>query len=369
VLGDHRREQDVDRPDTTPDDGPDAEGRPRLGRQQIIAGILTLLILVLVFVVVIPQFGSYQEAWAAIQDMTPAQLGAIVIATVVLIFVYVTPYTAALHRLRFGAAFAVRQTSFMISNVLPAGGAFGLAIQYGMLQTYGVGPAPSAAAIGITGVWNSFITLSLPVVALVGLFIIGASQSSAVVATVIAAAAVVIAIVVFTLILRDERTARRIGDWASRMVTRAARLIRKDVTLDLGEALVGFRDSIVDVVSERWVPITVANLGQQLMQFLVLYLAIVAIQGSFTDPINVAEALAAFSFGRLATFIPIPPGGLGTTDAIITSILTGFGMSSSDALAADMVWRAATYFPQVIIGTISFLTWRRGQARKARSGT
>jgi uncharacterized protein (TIRG00374 family) len=353
-------------------DEPAAQGappKPTFGKQQIIGAVLTLIILIYVFAVVIPQFGDYDQAWAAIQNMTALQLGLIILATIGNIFIYVLPYPAALATLRYGAAFAVRQTSFMISNVIPMGGAIGLAVQYGMLQTYGVGPAPAAATIGITSIWNTFITLTLPVIALVGLFVIGAGTAQAVGVTLIALAAVVVAIVVFALILRKESTARRIGDWATRAVTRAARLINKDTDLDLGEALVQFRDSIVDVVMARWLLITAANLGQQLAQFAILYLAIVALQGSFVDPINPAEALAAFSFGRLATFIPIPPGGLGTTDAIITSILTGFGMDSNDALAADMVWRAATYFPQVFIGAGSFVSWRRTMAKQTGATT
>ncbi len=346
---------------------PETPAKPTFGKQQIIGAILTLIILVYVFAVVLPQFGDYDQAWTAIQNMTALQLGLIILATIANIFIYVLPYPAALEALRYGAAFAVRQTSFMISNVIPMGGAFGLAVQYGMLQTYGVGPAPSAATIGITGIWNTFITLTLPVLALLGLFIIGAGTVEAVGVTLIALAAVVISIVVFALILRKESTARRIGDWATGVVKWAAGLIKKDVDVDLGEAVVQFRDSIVDVVIARWLLITAANLGQQLAQFSILYLAIVALQGSFVDPINPAEALAAFSFGRLATFIPIPPGGLGTTDAIITGILTGFGMNANDALAADMVWRAATYFPQVFIGAGSFVSWRRTMAKRSET--
>ena len=73
----------------------------------------------------------------------------------------------------------------------------------------------------------------------------------------------------------------------------------------------------------------------------------------------------AFSFGRLATFIPVPPGGLGTTDAIIASILGTFGLDNNSALAATMIWRAATYFPQVIIGAITLLAFNRDKRRKA----
>ena len=83
------------------------------------------------------------------------------------------------------------------------------------------------------------------------------------------------------------------------------------------------------------------------------------------DPIGPWEALAAFSFGRLATFIPVPPGGLGTTDALITSILVGFGLDNNTALAATMIWRAATFFPQVVIGGITLIAF---QAERNRPG-
>ena len=342
--------------ETPPDAVPD---KPKFGKQQIIATILTLLILVMVFAIVLPQFGDYGEAWTAVQNMETWQLGLIVLATVGLIIIYVTPYIAALPGLKFKPAFYTRQTSFMISNVIPGGGAWGLAVQYGMLSSYGVGPAPTTATIGITSVWNTLVTLSLPVVALVGLAASGQSNSEAVLVTLIAAAAVITMIVVFALILRSESFARKIGRMGDAIIGWGAGLINKDVDLDAEAAVVDFRESIVGVVSERWILITLANVGQQLAQFFILYLAVVALQGGFNGPVTIMEAFAAFAFGRLATFIPVPPGGLGTTDAIITASLTAFGMGNNDALAATMVWRAATYFPQVIIGVITMLLWRR----------
>jgi uncharacterized protein (TIRG00374 family) len=347
--------------DHSSDSGPTAP--PKFGRQQIIAGILTLLILVLVFVVIIPQFGSYEDAWAAIQSMDPGDLALIVLATIAMIVIYVFPYTTALPGIRFWPAFKVRQTSFMISNVVPAGGAFGLAVQFGMLQSYGFGAAPATATIGITSVWNSLVTLSLPLIALIGLALIGEATLEATGLALVAAAVVVAAVVVFALILRSEALARRIGGWADSVLGWAFGLFSKEPP-DATAGILQFRDSIVDVVRDRWLLITVANLGQQLSQYLILYLAVVGLQGSWTDPIGPLEALVAFSFGRLATFIPIPPGGLGTTDAIITAILGNFGLPNDTALAATMIWRAATYFPQVIIGAITLLAFRRDQRRK-----
>lgn len=333
--------------------------KPKFGKQQIIATILTLLILVIVFVVVLPQFGDYGEAWTAIQGMEAWQLGLIVLATIALIVIYVTPYIAALPGLKFKPAFYTRQTSFMISNVIPGGGAWGLAVQYGMLSSYGYGPAPASATIGITSVWNTLVTLSLPVVALVALAATGVSNDQAMTVTLIAAVAVIAMIVVFALILRSESFARKLGVWADKVIDWGAGLIHKDVDVDSVAGILHFRSSIVDVVHDRWLLITLANVGQQLAQFSILYLAVVALQGGFGGPVTLIEAFAAFAFGRLATFIPVPPGGLGTTDAIITATLTNFGMANNDALAATMVWRAATYFPQVIIGVITMLLWRR----------
>jgi uncharacterized protein (TIRG00374 family) len=343
----------------TIEQGEDEVPKPKFGKQQIIATAITLIVLVIVFVVVLPQFGDYSEAWKAIQNMEAYQIGLIVIATIAMIVIYVTPYSAALPGLRFRPAFYTRQTSFMISNVIPGGGAWGLAVQFGMLSTYGVRAAPATATIGITSVWNTLVTLTLPVVAVTFLTVTGQSTSDQILATLIALAVVVVMIGAFILILRSEENARKIGRLGNKVLGGVSKLIRRELDIDAVDAIVEFRLSIVDVVMDRWVLITLANVGQQLAQFFILYLAIVALQGGFDGPVTVGEAFAAFAFGRLATFIPVPPGGLGTTDAIINAMLTTFGMPNNDALAATLVWRAMTYFPQVIIGTITMLLWRR----------
>jgi uncharacterized protein (TIRG00374 family) len=232
-----------------------------------------------------------------------------------------------------------------------------------MLTSYGYGFAPASSTIGITSVWNTLVTLSLPVVALAALTITGQSSGEAITVTVIAGAAVISMIVVFALILRSEKHARTIGRWSDGLIQWGARMIRKDIELHAEQAIVDFRTSIVDVVADRWLLITLTNVGQQLAQFSILYMAVIALQGGVDGPVTLVEAFAAFAFGRLATFIPVPPGGLGTTDAIITALLTSSGLGNNDALAATMVWRAATYFPQVIIGSITMLLWRRDPSK------
>ena len=56
--------------------------------------------------------------------------------------------------------------------------------------------------------------------------------------------------------------------------------------------------------------------------------------------------------------IPITPGGLGTVDAVLIGLLTTMGVDNGAATAADLVWRASSYIPQICIGLICIFYWR-----------
>ena len=113
---------------------------------------------------------------------------------------------------------------------------------------------------------------------------------------------------------------------------------------------------------------TVSTLLLQLTSWAILVLALRGLEaGTGSVTVTWTEALAAFSFARVASFIPVTPGGLGTVDAALTALLTGYGATSSQALAADLVWRAATYVPQVLLGILTFLWWRVTASRRSSS--
>lgn len=339
------------------------------GGKQWIATGLTIVVIVVVFAVVFPSLGNYSDAWTAIQGMSVGSVVALVLFTVAVILIYPWPFQKALPGLKFRPAFVVRQTSFMIGNVIPGGGAIGVGVEYEMLGSYGFGSGPSAAAIGISSVSNTLVTLALPVLSLVGLILVGEATSEDYVAAAIGAVVIGVALVLIFFILRSESSARRVGNWADGVIDWVAGLFQGKPDLHLGDALVSFRSSVEAAVSGRWRGVTGSDSIQQLSQFAVLFVAIVALQGGFGGDINLFEAFAAFSIARLAQFIPIPPGGLGTTDAILIAILTRFGLSSDNAMAADLIWRAATLLPQVLIGIGTLLVWRRHQRKTAQTAT
>ncbi|MCC7075923.1 MAG: UPF0104 family protein [Acidimicrobiia bacterium] len=349
------------------DTTPPAPARPSRGRQ-VVAALVTLAVLVIVFLGIFPKFASYKDAWASIQEMSTESLVLLAVATVVNILVYVLPYQAALPGLAYGPAFVVRQTSFMISNTIPLGGAFGLGVQYAMLSGYGFGPAPTTAAIGITSVWNLFVTLGLPVLALLGLAVSGEATGHSVWITALGLVGIGVMVALFALVLRSEETARKIGKLGNRIVHRSVRLVHRDVEPHLDDEIVRFRTSTVDVIRARWLRISLTSVLQQLAQFAVLYVALVGLDTSGSGgTVSLAEAFSAFAFSRLASFIPVTPGGLGTVDAALVALLTAAGAPKDVALAADMVWRACTLFPQVFLGIGTFVFWRQQQSREKRA--
>jgi len=332
--------------------------------------VVTVAVLVVVFAGIFPKVADYSQAWSSIQRMPSAYVVALVVATVVNLAVYVWPLQAALPGLRYGPGFVVRQTSFAISNAVPAGGAIGLGLQYGMLNSYGFGAGAAASAIAIVSVFNVFATLVMPVVGVLALLASGVAEGTYVLLAAVGVLAIGVAVVAFTMVLRSERGARTVGHWADRLAGPLTRRLRHGRTVDLTGKILDFRSGVVDVMQTRWLQVTLSTLLLQLTSWAVLILALRGLEaGTGTVTVTWTEALAAFSFARVASFIPITPGGLGTVDAALASLLTGYGATSSQALAADLVWRAATYVPQVLLGVLTFLWWRVTAAHRRQPVT
>jgi uncharacterized protein (TIRG00374 family) len=356
--------------DTTPvGDQPEPVGTAQVAaafdrRKTIIGGVVTVVTLVIVFVGIIPKFGSYEDAWGQIQQMTTGALVALGISVVALVLLYVLPYQAAIPGLAYKPAFVIRQTSFMISNAIPAGGAVGLALQYAMLASYAVPMAVATAGIAVTSLWSVLMTLTLPVFGVLAALTTGEVQQQWIWAAIIGLAATIAAIVALWLILRSEASARKVGAFGQRLIAPLNR--RRANPWDATGAVLDLRNSTASVLIGRWRWVTVSNYLVVLAQFAVLWFAIRGVGGAGSEGLSLAGAFAAFAISRLASMIPITPGGLGTVDAALIALLTTFGLPESVAIASTLVWRAASFIPQVCLGVLTFIYWRIQQSRVSR---
>ncbi|MBI1378495.1 MAG: hypothetical protein GC157_13575 [Frankiales bacterium] len=342
----------------------DAAPRPALDkRKTTIGAIIGVVALVLIFVKVIPQIGSYADALTAIQAMTAFDIALIVLAVVVYNGVYGLPFVAATPGLSYPRAFQLNQGAFAISNGIPAGGAFGLGVQYAMLASYEVPPTVATAAIGAVGVWSIFVTLGLPVFGLLSMWASGAADVGAYIYIgVVGFAILVTMIVVFALVMRSARLAERIGALTTRLAAPLLRRFRPGTEFDGVATVLKFRGDIVDLVTRRWAAITAAQVGVSVTQFLIFFAALRGVEGSSTQT-SILVAFGAFAVAQIGIMIPITPGGLGTVDALMIQLLVSMGVDEGAATAATLVWRASSFVPQIAIGVLSLVTWSRRAAR------
>ena len=167
----------------------------------------------------------------------------------------------------------------------------------------------------------------------------GRRHRGRVVAALLGIAGLVAAIVVFALMLRSEEQARRFGLLAGRVASRLLGWVRRPPVAGWELATVKFRARTIGLVEGRWVAITVTSLVSHLSLYAVLLVALRDVGVSDAE-VGWAEVLAVFAFARLATAIPLTPGGLGFVEGVLVTGLVGAGGDPDQVAAAVVVYRA-----------------------------
>jgi putative heme transporter len=118
--------------------------------------------------------------------------------------------------LGFWRAMVMTQATTAVANTVPGGSAIGIGMTYSMLGSWGYSRSRTTTAVLVSGVWNSFIKLGMPVLALALVALQGGATGRRVIAALLGIAGLVAAIVVFALMLRSEQAAHRFGLLAGR---------------------------------------------------------------------------------------------------------------------------------------------------------
>ncbi len=226
-----------------------------------------------------------------------------------------------------------------------------------MLATYKIPGTVATAAITAVGLWSIFVSLGLPDPRRASRCPCPAATCEYAWAAVLGLVILVVAIVVFVLVMRSEPLAIKVGHLGNRLVKPLRPRIKALGDMDLVAPITKFRADMYGLLKRRWLVITLAQLGVIMTQFLIFYVSLRGVEGWGEAGTSVLAAFGAFATAQIMLMVPITPGGLGTVDAVIIALLQSVGTSAGDATAADLVWRAASYVPQIIIGIIALITW------------
>jgi uncharacterized protein (TIRG00374 family) len=340
--------------------------------RRVVSALISLVIVGAIFIYAIPRFADYSAVWATITTLTPVEFTTLLAATVFNLFTYWLANMAALPGLRLGHAAVVTQTTTSVANTIPAGGAVAVGLTFSILSSWGFDAQAITLYIGVTGVWNIFMKLALPVVSLALLAITGQAAPALVVAAVIGLVVLIVAVSLFALALWKKEFARRIGDGIGRFVSWFLRPFHKGPITTWGEQAIAFRKRTIVLVQRRWLQITLTTVMSQLALWLVLLLCLRHV-GISEQEVTTLQTLAVFAFGRLLAAVPITPGGVGFVELGYIGGLTAAGGNEAQVVAAVLLFRVLTYGIQIPIGGFTYVIWRmkKGWRRgppKARLG-
>ena len=338
------------------DQAPPAASR-RSRTRLLVQGLLSLVLVVAITYYLRRKIDP-AESWAAITAMTWPELATLGLLAIWNLCTYAFVWMSVTPGLGFWRAMVMTQATTAVANTVPGGSAIGIGMTYSMLGSWGYSRSRSTTAVLVSGVWNSFIKLGMPVLALALVALQGGATGGRVVAALLGIAGLVAAVVVFALMLRSEEQARRFGLLAGRVATRLLGWVRRPPVAGWELATVKFRARTIGLVEHRWVAITVTSLVSHLSLYVVLLVALRDVGVSDAE-VGWAEVLAVFAFARLATAIPLTPGGVGFVEGVLVTGLVGAGGDPDEVAAAVVVYRALTWALPILVGIGCYLWWRR----------
>jgi putative heme transporter len=338
----------------------DAHRKRRTGRGRIIGTVASVLIVAGVFAFALPRIANYGEVWDVVKTLSWQWVVALVLATCLNLATYGPPLVAALPGLSYINGSRVTLASTALSAVAPGGAAVGMATSFTMLRAWGFSGRPVGLAVVVTSVWNQFVILGFPIVAVAGLAAEGGRNHALELAAMIGLVVFIAIVVGFAVGLSSERLARRLGDRAARLTSRAKGLLHKAPVKWNGSSFVRFREEALELIRRRWFFLTTATLAGHLTVFVVLLASLRAV-GIPRGEVSIVEAFAAWALARILGAIPITPGGIGFVELGLTGVLVAFGASNAEAVAATLIYRFLTLVPTLVVGLVSAATWKVGR--------
>ena len=330
----------------------------KLPLKRLALGAASLAIIAATFAYFLPTIADYGAVWGVVKTLSWEWIAALLASTAINIATFAPPWQVALPGLSFMRALLVTQASTALSIVVPGGIAAGMAGSFGMLRAWRFPFGEITRAVTLTGLWNQFLNLCFPIVALFLLTING--EQTAALATVAFVGVAVLGVVVaaFIVILLSDRLANDIGDVAARFANWALGKIRRRPVSWNGKSFERFRDDAGTFLERRWHLLTLTSLAGSLTVFLVFVVSLRAM-GVSASEVSLVDAFAAWALVRIIASIPITPGGIGVVELGLTGALVGFGGSNAEVVAAVLVYRALTVVPTLVLGSLAALTWRR----------
>jgi uncharacterized protein (TIRG00374 family) len=338
-----------------------ADRTPRPLWRRLLGPTLSVVLLAAVFFWFLPQFTSISDVWASVKSMTWTQLAILLLAALWNLATYQFVVVSTMPGLTFRQATVSTETTTAVSNTVLGGAAISLGLTYAMNSSWGFSRSRTSVSLLVSGLFNNFAKLGLPVLALALLAFDSKPSTGRLMAGLAGVAGLVAAVVGLWLLLRSRESAARLGTVLGRGASALIRIFGRPPVQGWDRATTKFRDRTALLLHARWHWITLATLVSHLSLFAVLLLALRFV-GVNSSQVTWVEALAVFAFARLLTAIPFTPGGLGVVELALITGLAAAGGARAEVAAAVLIFRALTYVLPIPLGLATYVIWQRNRS-------
>ncbi len=329
------------------------ERAPRSWVRRVVQAVAGLALAGLLLVYVLPRVAktNWSDVWLVLADVHPSTFLLLLAGVAVGLWCYTFTLTGSLPGLRHWQALIVNVAGSSVGNLLPGGGAAGLAATYTICRSWGFSRRDISTSAIVTGVWNVLSRVALPLIAIIALLsgrdpdVPGALEDAAVAGALTGS----LILLAFVSILASERAAIGIGQGLDRVIGR----LWKRRSMSVKALVVDLRARINEVVRTGWLSMTLGLVGF----FGVYYVLFLACMRTTGVDLFLGQLFAAYAIGRLLTAVGLTPGGLGITETGTVTALVAWGAAPTDALAGVVLFSFFTHLMEVPLGALAWLAW------------
>ncbi|GAA3131761.1 lysylphosphatidylglycerol synthase transmembrane domain-containing protein [Streptosporangium carneum] len=284
-------------------------------------------------------------SWQTIALMAVVWLASLLAYTFVL--------TASLPGLTHSQALTLNAAGSAVSNLLPFGGAAGVAMTIGMTKGWGFPLRPVVVSTLTTGIWNTMFRFILPAAGILALLVSGQPLSPAVTSAGWVGVLSILALVALVATaLYWDRAAAVLGRALDAGVGLLPRRVRPAEHAP-SHSLNRLRADTSEIVRRRWPGLTLGMIFFLGLQWLILVCCLKA-TGAYP---GLAQSIAVFALSRVLTTAVVTPSGTGIMEAGTVGALVFFGAPLDSATAAALLFGFWTYTVEIPFGGLALGAW------------
>lgn len=259
---------------------------------------------------------------------------------------YAGVLTSSLPGLTRPRALLLNLTGSAVANIAPFGGVAGVGLNFAMVRSWKFSSTSFATFTAVSNLWNWLAKLALASVVLGSLLVHGGLPAGPILTGLRVAMILVAGVLVLATVVLARKT---ISGGLGRLLDRVV-WFRPTA---FATAMPTLRSAVVQVLRERWRSLSLGMMGYLGLQAALLGACLAALDSN----LGAAAILAGFAAERLATLVPLTPGGAGLADTVCAGVLVALGGDPVVVAAAVVLYRGFTFLLEIPVGGVGIVGW------------